>query len=138
MTKELTLKKPILAHNEKLHVLELREPTYDEIEAIGFPFTVSGDGTIKLDSAVALKYIPVLAGILVHLQRRWQSWIFLKPVCKFSVFYPVGDGSSLRRRFYNVAWFWKLNPLELRRAAISDFLELEAEAVRINEEVKHG
>lgn len=88
MTKELTLKKPILAHNEKLHVLELREPTYDEIEAIGFPFTVSGDGTIKLDSAVALKYIPVLAGILVHLQRRWQSWIFLKPVCKFSVFLP--------------------------------------------------
>ncbi|MCK7163645.1 phage tail assembly protein [Enterobacter cloacae] len=63
MTKELALKKPILAHNEKLHVLELREPTYDEIEAIGFPFTVSGDGTIKLDSSVALKYIPVLAGI---------------------------------------------------------------------------
>ncbi|EPK6614874.1 TPA: phage tail assembly protein [Enterobacter cloacae] len=63
MTKELTLKKPIMAHNEKLHVLELREPTYDEIESIGFPFTVSGDGTIKLDSSVALKYIPVLAGI---------------------------------------------------------------------------
>lgn len=63
MTKELVLKKPIMAHNEKLHVLELREPTYDEIEAIGFPFTISGDGGIKLDSAVALKYIPVLAGI---------------------------------------------------------------------------
>ncbi|ECA5622317.1 phage tail assembly protein, partial [Salmonella enterica subsp. enterica serovar Weltevreden] len=30
------------------------------------------------------------------------------------------------------------NPLELRRAAISDFLELELEAVRINEEMKHG
>ncbi|EDK4164268.1 TPA_asm: phage tail assembly protein, partial [Salmonella enterica subsp. enterica serovar Typhimurium] len=29
-------------------------------------------------------------------------------------------------------------PLELRRAAISDFLELELEAVRINEEMKHG
>ncbi|EBH9902626.1 phage tail assembly protein, partial [Salmonella enterica subsp. enterica serovar Typhimurium var. 5-] len=26
----------------------------------------------------------------------------------------------------------------LRRAAISDFLELESEAVRINEEMKHG
>ncbi|EAZ8092360.1 phage tail assembly protein, partial [Salmonella enterica] len=25
-----------------------------------------------------------------------------------------------------------------RRAAISDFLELESEAVRINEEMKHG
>lgn len=35
MMKELPLKKPIMAHNEKLHVLELREPTYDEIEAIG-------------------------------------------------------------------------------------------------------
>ncbi|EMK9921870.1 phage tail assembly protein, partial [Salmonella enterica subsp. enterica] len=47
----------------KLHVLELREPSYDEIEAIGFPFTVSGDGGVRLDSSVALKYIPVLAGI---------------------------------------------------------------------------
>lgn len=63
MTTELVLKKPITAHNEKLHVLELREPTYDEIESIGFPFTVSGDGGLKLDSTVALKYIPVLAGI---------------------------------------------------------------------------
>ncbi|MGL5968623.1 MAG: phage tail assembly protein [Kluyvera sp.] len=63
MTKELVLKAPVTAHNEKLHVLELREPTYDEIEAIGFPFTVSGDGAIKLDSSVALKYLPVLAGI---------------------------------------------------------------------------
>jgi len=63
MIKELALKKPIMAHNEKLHVLELREPTYDEIESIGFPFTVSGDGGVKLDSAVALKYIPILAGI---------------------------------------------------------------------------
>lgn len=81
MTKELALKKPILAHNEKLHVLELREPTYDEIEAIGFPFTVSGDGGVKLDSAVALKYIPVLAGIPAHQQRSWQSWISSKPAC---------------------------------------------------------
>ncbi|EEJ6233101.1 phage tail assembly protein, partial [Salmonella enterica subsp. enterica serovar Eko] len=40
-----------------------REPSYDEIEAIGFPFTVSGDGGVRLDSSVALKYIPVLAGI---------------------------------------------------------------------------
>ncbi|EAQ3386078.1 phage tail assembly protein [Salmonella enterica subsp. enterica serovar Derby] len=53
----------MMAHNEKLHVLELREPSYDEIEAIGFPFTVSGDGGVRLDSSVALKYIPVLAGI---------------------------------------------------------------------------
>lgn len=33
---ELVLKKPIIAHKETLHVLEIREPTYDEIEALGF------------------------------------------------------------------------------------------------------
>lgn len=61
--RELTLKTPIMAHNEKLHVLELREPSYDEIAATGFPFTLSAEGGIKLDSAVALQYLPVLAGI---------------------------------------------------------------------------
>ncbi|EPE6976796.1 TPA: phage tail assembly protein [Citrobacter braakii] len=61
--KELKLSKPVKAHDEEIHVLELREPTYDEIEAVGFPFTVSADGGIRLDSAVSLKYIPLLAGI---------------------------------------------------------------------------
>lgn len=61
--KELTLKKPIIAHNEKVHVLELREPTFDEVERIGFPFTVSTEGAVSPDSSVALKYIPLLAGI---------------------------------------------------------------------------
>jgi hypothetical protein len=61
--KELQLSKPIKAHSEDTHVLELREPTYDEIEAVGFPFTVSADGGIRLDSAASLKYIPILAGI---------------------------------------------------------------------------
>ncbi|STG44804.1 phage protein [Escherichia coli] len=60
---ELVLKKPIIAHKETLHVLEIREPTYDEIEALGFPFSVSPDGGMKMDSQVALKYIPLLAGI---------------------------------------------------------------------------
>lgn len=63
MIKELQLKKPVMAHNEKLHVLELREPTYGEIEAIGFPFTLTAAGAVKVDSTVALQYLPVLAGI---------------------------------------------------------------------------
>ncbi len=61
--KELTLKKPIMAHNEKVYVLELREPTFDEVESIGFPFTVGSEGAVRPDSSVALKYIPLLAGI---------------------------------------------------------------------------
>lgn len=61
--KELQLKTPIMAHAEKLHVLEFREPTYDEIEQIGFPFTLTATGAVKLDSSVALQYLPLLAGI---------------------------------------------------------------------------
>lgn len=61
--KEIKLNKAIMAHGEKLHVLELREPSYEEIESIGFPFTLSGGGAIKPDASAALKYIPLLAGI---------------------------------------------------------------------------
>ncbi|EAB4307834.1 phage tail assembly protein, partial [Salmonella enterica] len=50
----------------------------------------------------------------------------------------IGGGDNLRNRLYNTAHFWQLNPLELRRASISEFLELESEAVRINEEIKYG
>ncbi len=61
--KEITLNKPITAHGETLHVLELREPTYDEIEALGIPFSYTASGEMNLNTASALKYIPVLAGI---------------------------------------------------------------------------
>lgn len=60
--KELVLTSPIMAHGEKLHVLELRQPTYDEIIKNGFPFSV-GDGGFKPISSSCLAYIPVLAGI---------------------------------------------------------------------------
>lgn len=63
MIKEIALSRPIMAHGEKIHVLELRPPRFDEVEALGFPFNVTADGTMKIDSAVALKYIPALAGI---------------------------------------------------------------------------
>lgn len=48
------------------------------------------------------------------------------------------DFAELAQRFYNTAYFWRINPLDLRRTAISEFLTLESEAVRINEEIKHG
>lgn len=60
--KELALISPITAHNEKLHVLEFRQPTYDEIEKYGFPFSI-GNGDINPLSSSCLNYIPVLAGI---------------------------------------------------------------------------
>ena len=63
MNIEIELSAPVIAHGEKLHILELRQPTYNEIERTGFPFTLTDDGGIKIDSGTALKYIPVLAGI---------------------------------------------------------------------------
>ncbi|MFT4271279.1 MAG: phage tail assembly protein [Pantoea sp.] len=61
--KELLLSKPIVAANETLSVLEIREPTYDEVEQFGIPFSYNEAGEMKLDSRVTLKYIPVLASI---------------------------------------------------------------------------
>lgn len=76
---ELQLSKPITAHGETIHVLELREPSFDEIEQIGFPFTIGSEGNIKIDSSVSLRYIPVLAGIPALLPARWRRLIFSKP-----------------------------------------------------------
>ncbi len=135
---EIVLKKPVTAHNEMLHVLELREPTYDEIEALGFPFIISGEGSIKLDSQVALKYIPLLAGIPRSSAAQMAKLDIFKTSMQILRFFTQSEtGSTSGKRLYNVAWFWKLNPLELRRVAVSQFTELEAEAVRINEEMKH-
>lgn len=138
MIKELVLKKPIMAHNEKLYVLELREPSYDEIEAIGFPFTVSGDGGVRLDSSVALKYIPVLAGIPRSSAAQLAKLDIFKACMLILNFLP----GRRRRRTQKAGLQHRIllanKSLELRRAAISDFLELELEAVRINEEMKHG
>lgn len=61
--KEFALSRPIMAHGEKVSVLELREPTYDEVEAIGIPFSYTPSGEMKLDTGSSLKYLPILAGI---------------------------------------------------------------------------
>ncbi|KKO59210.1 mu-like prophage FluMu gp41 family protein [Serratia ureilytica] len=61
--KELVLSKPIMAHNEKLHVLEIQEPDFDQIEACGIPFSYTDKGEMRLDTRSALAYIPILAGI---------------------------------------------------------------------------
>ncbi|EFE98317.1 phage tail assembly protein [Serratia odorifera] len=61
--KEFPLSKPIMAHNEKIHVLELQEPTYEQVEQFGIPFSYTDKGEMKLDTRSALAYIPALAGI---------------------------------------------------------------------------
>jgi hypothetical protein len=62
-TSSFTLKKPIQAHGEELKVLDLREPTYEDIEKYGIPFDITENGDVKISTKSALGYIPELAGI---------------------------------------------------------------------------
>ncbi|WP_226571245.1 phage tail assembly protein [Mangrovibacter yixingensis] len=79
--KEIVLTRAIMAAGEKLSVLELREPTYDEVEQMGIPFSYTESGEMKLDTRSALKYIPVLAGI----PRSSASQMVLKDVFMVSM-----------------------------------------------------
>lgn len=61
--KEITLTKPVRAHGEDVHVLELCEPTGKDVRELGFPYTTTGDGGVKLDAGVVAKYVSRLAKI---------------------------------------------------------------------------
>jgi hypothetical protein len=96
---------------------------------------VSAKG-VKLDSAVALKYLPVLAEIPRSSAAQLAKLDIFKACMLILNFLPnrrrnKPQTTTLQRRLV-----LEIKSLELRRTAISDFLELEAEAVRINEEVK--
>ncbi|MBG6249441.1 MULTISPECIES: phage tail assembly protein [Symbiopectobacterium] len=61
--KSITLSKPIQIYNEKISVLEIQEPTFDQVEKFGIPFSYSERGDMRLDTRSALSYLPELAGI---------------------------------------------------------------------------
>lgn len=67
MTTVLKLSKPIMAHDEELTELKLREPTVEEVMDIGYPFIVlmqdGQDTAIDLRPKVVVRYISKLAGI---------------------------------------------------------------------------
>ena len=40
---ELQLSKPITAHGETIHVLELRDPTGKDVRELGYPYQMNQD-----------------------------------------------------------------------------------------------
>lgn len=62
--KIFTLRKPITAHDAELSVLELSEPTPEQVARLGLPyqFDVSG-GAMDFKMSVVMKYIAQLSGI---------------------------------------------------------------------------
>jgi hypothetical protein len=60
----VTLSRPIKAHGEDITVLTLREPTGDDVERLGLPFSFSADGkTLRFDMSAVRGYAAALAGI---------------------------------------------------------------------------
>lgn len=63
---KLVLNKPITVHGEELIELELREPTGDEVCALGFPYLLhidDGKTAIELRPKIIRAYISKLAGV---------------------------------------------------------------------------
>lgn len=61
--KTMELSKPIQVHGENVSVLEIQEPTFDQVEKFGIPFSYSASGDMRLDTRASLSYLPELAGI---------------------------------------------------------------------------
>lgn len=57
------LSKSITAHGETLDTLELKDPTFEQIQKFGLPVVVESSGNYGVNAAVAMKYIPELAAV---------------------------------------------------------------------------
>jgi hypothetical protein len=58
---EIILSKPISAHGKTVSVLELREPTIQDVRKHGFPYRVHTDGGIEIVAESVLGYLGTLA-----------------------------------------------------------------------------
>ncbi|QEL49870.1 phage tail assembly protein [Enterobacter sp. LU1] len=54
---------PIQAHGEELRTLELQDPTFEQIQKLGTPVSLDGNGNFTINTQTAFKYIPELAGV---------------------------------------------------------------------------
>lgn len=59
----LPLTKPVQAHGETLHGLELRDPTGKDVREIGYPYQLNTDGSVKLLAGVVAQYLTRLASV---------------------------------------------------------------------------
>lgn len=63
MTQTFALSQPVKHGTEELTLLELREPTPADVNAMGLPYRLHADLTSEPVPAVCAKYISRLAGI---------------------------------------------------------------------------
>ncbi|MBU9866818.1 phage tail assembly protein [Rahnella aceris] len=63
MTQTVALSAPISANGEMLSELVLQSPNIEQIKKIGIPMTMDSSGNFGVNAALALKYVPELAGV---------------------------------------------------------------------------
>lgn len=86
---------------------------------------------------MALKYIPLLAGIPRSSAAQMAKLDILRPACRSCVFTQSETGSTSGNDS-TMLLVLETESTGAATGAVSQFTELEAEAVRINEEMKHG
>ncbi|MDU1063057.1 MAG: phage tail assembly protein [Leclercia adecarboxylata] len=57
------LSKMVQANGEDISALELQEPSFEQIQKLGLPVSVDASGHFTVNAAVAIKYLPELAGV---------------------------------------------------------------------------
>jgi len=62
-TTSLQLQKPVMAHGERIHVIDLKEPNGGHVRRLGYPFTINKDGQVVLFGDVVARYVSELGGV---------------------------------------------------------------------------
>lgn len=57
------LTKPVMAHGERIHVIDLKEPNGSHVRRLGYPFTLNKDFQIVLIGDVVARYISELGEV---------------------------------------------------------------------------
>lgn len=90
----VTLGRAIEAHGKELSELELREPTVEDVQRLGYPYTISTEGGVRLEPKVVGGYIARLAGIPPSSVTKLSIADFQRLQVSVLGFFGMGDGET--------------------------------------------
>ena len=90
----VTLNRAIEAHGKEITALELREPTVEDVQRLGYPYTISTDGGVRLEPKVVGAYIARLAVIPGSSVAQLSIAGFQRIQVSVLGFFGVGDGET--------------------------------------------
>lgn len=97
---KFVLSRPIKAHGDELHELELAEPTSKDVRELGYPFSAvpaaNGEADLKLFPEVGAKYISRLAKIPMSSVDQLAPGDFLLLHTELCGFFGPAEPASLK------------------------------------------